>query len=440
MLVLLLTGLSRRYCRSKENVITIFPIEKRSDIGQVICLHSRGKAFVEMMDVSYGTRLLNNEDILRLPDTKKRIHVRLKTNQVSLKRNRDQVNDRNIRLEVERCVRDMVKRTIRRYSNQQRRLRILKRKRYKRMIRATTTTDSIVKGKDDTNVCWEYLQSGGTFCPRGDACRFEHRTTASVDILPLSRRTMLASEDRYKNRTHSCKRRVNEDLYEWSKSIPNRRCLVLDGPTCNTARTLRRERHEDVVAVSCCADTVTSMIETIDREGIRATPYFGTIRSYIDREPSLTTRPFGLVYLDYCCTLKDLSASSSSAAVDDDVEGMNLSRAGAARRRAAALDVESSPRADLNDLIGRDVCDPKGCLLAVTFRNSKADEGASDVLLAYLRTLGDEYNRSVISLGTRTYVNGDSRMSTASFRLCERPVAGVGDGDESDVRSLLENG
>ena len=84
------------------------------------------------------------------------------------------------------------------------------------------------------DVCWDYVKRGGS-CDRED-CELPHEADRPIITIPPRDRWYALNDSFFtQSESKETKSEVNELLCELSKGH-NPRCLVLDGPSCNTVR------------------------------------------------------------------------------------------------------------------------------------------------------------------------------------------------------------
>jgi hypothetical protein len=96
-----------------------------------------------------------------------------------------------------------------------------------------------------------------------------------------------------------------------------------------------------VCSIACTFSSSTRKIATFNIGTLAVLVCAGSLRVYMDSHP---TERFGAIYLDYCCRLG-----------------------------AGKFAVEMSPTADLETLFRLGLCDPRGCVLAVTLAKEDRD-------------------------------------------------------------------
>lgn len=244
-----------------------------------------------------------------------------------------------VRREVKRCIDQLVRDVATDFSNYRRKVRRLAREEHNKELRkleqeARERADGVEADAEDAgdNICWDFVKRGGR-CPRGDQCRFVHKSLP-ISSLPMKHR-FLITHDAFTPRKEISqnKVRINNLLTDLTRHLPNRRCLTLDGPNCNTVTALRRCEVQPREAADIVVPSVsTQTFQAIRDQGL-CTSYLGSIRLYLDSHGG---ERFGLIYLDYC-----------------------------SRLGAGWTSIEKSPPADIQRVFELQFCDERGCVLAI---------------------------------------------------------------------------
>ncbi|EKX44189.1 hypothetical protein GUITHDRAFT_109974 [Guillardia theta CCMP2712] len=235
-------------------------------------------------------------------------------------------------------------------------------------------------GKLFSDMCWDWVVSGG-FCSRGEFCSFRHEMVPFCEV--PSRYRWLTRKDTFSSSRESAihKTAVNEILVRLSRTVQNKKMLILDGASCNSVRALsssdQRSCKEEIFVPNNCTETYLKICGSN-----LCTVFHGSVRAFVDSVPSLR---FGLVYLDYCCTLA------------------------AGRRR-----VEKSPIADLFTMFSYGQFDPSGCILCVCLadpedRDKKSSRSAQKS--RHLTKQQKEQQTSASSSGSSDDSSDDDRSS-----------------------------
>ncbi len=195
-------------------------------------------------------------------------------------------------------------------------------------------------------ICWESVRrgssssctdeadaSGSVSGSTSESCREQEcnllHVSRPVSELPATMRVFI-TEDSFTASSESAavKEQVNTFVASRAALVlqegGSNRCLVLDGKQCNTSRAVLRaspagtRSSRDIIVPNYCSDTV-SLIQS--KHSDVCTGYFGSVRAFLDElhysaalvegesqdtkhqpSKSISKEPFGLVYLDYCCT------------------------------------------------------------------------------------------------------------------------------------------
>ena len=180
------------------------------------------------------------------------------------------------------CMASMIKEVVKRLDEENRMRRAIERRQHRQLLRELAAQAG-AQVRDD--VCWDFVLANGraSGCKRGAACPFVHELVP-VHQLPASLRHYVVHADSFtrQRESHEDKRRVNEALVRASAGLANRRCLVLDGAQCNSAKALlgcpaQGRRARDVVVPNSCTQTYLA----IQAAGT-CLAYHGSLRAFLD--------------------------------------------------------------------------------------------------------------------------------------------------------------
>ena len=227
------------------------------EIDSLKLLYGRGQAILKMKEQGSINEILGyfEKDLHKIdPD----FHL-LKNAIVIYGDNKEKI-DYNIRnldpaiisIETHRCLNKLISDLIKRNSEERRdeKKNMLKRK------EQLFTCSSVKKNKQ---ICYEYSLRGGV-CSRAENCHAMHRLISITDIPRKYRLHETVNLFPLSKEISSQKDDINLRLVELGTQIKNKRCLVLDGSSSNTAKTLRscqkmKRAADDIIVPNFCYET-----------------------------------------------------------------------------------------------------------------------------------------------------------------------------------------
>jgi len=249
------------------------------NVISVFCFHRRGTALVEFESVAAAEAMVAASGGDR-PTAPVRIgdrtaHLSYGKDRPPLER--DPMEERRVRGECERCVRDLIKILVKQEAEENRQARRVRRQRHQLLmgeVEAQRRQSGVSVPED---ICWDYTVRGGS-CPRGEECLFRH-AIVPISHVPLRMRYFVM-EDSFPEiqELSAVKAEVNQELVSLSSWLPNRRALILDGPGCMTVQALRRcptqrRAAADVVVPNNCTASYLRILEQA-----LCTAHYGSLR------------------------------------------------------------------------------------------------------------------------------------------------------------------
>lgn len=124
------------------------------------------------------------------------------------------------------------------------------------------------------------MVAGGK-CRRGTTCSYAHDVAATIADIPVKMRHFVERESFPVAREgHAEKCAVNAAVVSEALSVGNKRCIVLDGPGCESARALcaTGDREAvDIVVPNACTETYIAI-----RDSGLCLAYHGSLRAFIE--------------------------------------------------------------------------------------------------------------------------------------------------------------
>jgi len=166
-------------------------------------------------------------------------------------------NEDTIKLEVNRCINKLLCCIISRYSEERNIFKKeLNKRKHSELATSMTRSESY---KQSSRVCYEYTTRGGK-CSMGDECRLLHRIVSIADIPKKYRAFETLNQFPLPREISPIKEEVNNLLRNLTSTVSNKRCLVLDGSSSNTAKELIRcdvhkRTKEHIIIPNYCFET-----------------------------------------------------------------------------------------------------------------------------------------------------------------------------------------
>ena len=257
--------------------------------------------------------------------------------------------------EVRRCLSDIITQIVKDDAKANRHARLERRTAHNQLIKATVESQRD-SGALRYDICWEFARTNGK-CTRlssGKQCPFKHELVP-LSALPASEWNLVCEDSFPQAREgDDHKEHANAILREMSASVSNPRCLVLDGGECHTVRELLSCTVHNRQACDIYVPNNVSCTFVKIRDLNICTPFHGSVRAFLDcqrhnnrsknstcTEGPVISTSFGLIYLDYCCSLD-----------------------------SGKRNVEKSPTHDMHAMFESGACDPSECVLAICLSSS----------------------------------------------------------------------
>ena len=235
-----------------------------SACGAVISIKmlvGRGQAIICMATVSAATALIEYFQSSAAKDDESYHHLKRAIASVGKVPNGDapELTPEIVEREVSRCISSMMNLIVGRYNveREQEKKKLGKRK----LIEIQSGQVQVQKGnrKLSSDICFEYIVTGGR-CSHESGCRKIHKQ-GSVISLPVSYRVFETDNQFPISREMSkSKDEVNDVICKLSAHLINKKSIVLDGSSSNSAKALRlcsvqRRTKEDIIIPNYCFAT-----------------------------------------------------------------------------------------------------------------------------------------------------------------------------------------
>jgi len=232
--------------------------------------------------------------------------------------------------EVTRCMTNMLSNIMSRYNIERCKEKKTLCKRQLKEAESLQQSNTGNKKSRCDSICYEFIATGGR-CSKGDSCRNTHRDGSILELPVKYRCFETCNQFPLSREISQCKQDVNIMISRLSSNLANKRCLVLDGSSSNTARALRgcevqSRRQCDIIIPNYCFATFEKIRELGGYFILQlfqlnyslslffclafGTAFYGSLRAYLDLSYYDTWKSgdqkvdessqFGLIYLDYC--------------------------------------------------------------------------------------------------------------------------------------------